>query len=196
MSETLRTFIAIRLPPEIIELAGELQSRLKSGGLKLRWVRLQSLHLTLKFLGDIPESAIADLNGAMQRASFGYGQLELTAQGMGVFPGIKRPRVLWIGVGGELEKLTRLVAELETELEQLGFAKEKRPFRGHLTLARVKRPVDSRILLEAMQDHGHYDPRPFPARQMILYQSDLRPQGAIYTARATVDLSSPVDATP
>lgn len=195
MTETLRAFIAIRLPPDIIELAGRLQSWLKSGGLKLRWARLQSLHLTLKFLGDIPESAIADLKGAMQRASLGYGPLDLAAQGMGVFPGIKRPRVLWIGIGGELHKLTQLVDGLEDELEQIGYAKEKRPFRGHLTLARMKRPVDSRILLEALQNLGRYEPLPFSARQMILYQSDLRPQGAFYTARATINLASPGDAT-
>jgi 2'-5' RNA ligase len=192
--ESLRAFIAIRLPPDIIELAGELQSRFKSAGLKLRWVRLHSLHLTLRFLGNIPEQAIADLKGAMQRASLGYGPLDLAAQGMGVFPGIKRPRVLWIGIGGELHKLSELVAGLGDELERIGFAKKKRAFRGHLTLARMKRPVDSRILLEAMQDFGRYNPRPFSARQMILYQSDLRPQGALYTARATVNLASRVDA--
>lgn len=191
MSETLRTFIAIRLPPEIIELAGELQSRLKSGGLKLRWVRLQSLHLTLKFLGNIPESATADLEGAMQRAVGDCGPFPLVAQGMGVFPGIKRPRVLWIGIGGDLAKLVSLVDGLESELVPFGFAKEKRPFRGHLTLARIKGFTDPLHLAEALRDIGQYEPQLFTAQQMVLYQSDLQPQGAVYTARARVRFTSP-----
>lgn len=188
MGNTLRAFIAIPLPPEVIELAADLQLRLKSGGLKLRWVRWQGMHLTLKFLGDIPESQVDDLGSAMQRAGRGFGSVDLAVQGMGVFPGIKRPRVLWLGIGGETERLARLHGRLHAELEQIGIAREKRPFRAHLTLARAKRAVNARLLLDTMQTEGQYAARPFQARQMVLYQSDLRPQGAVYTARANVIL--------
>jgi 2'-5' RNA ligase len=189
MANTLRAFIAIPLPPDIIDLAADLQSRLKSGGLKLRWVRLQGMHLTLKFLGDIPESQVEDLGSAMQRAGSGFGIVDLAAQGMGVFPGIKRPRVLWLGIGGEIERLAQLHGRLDAELEQIGIAREKRPFRGHLTLARAKGAVNARLLLDAMQTQGTYEAKPFQAQQMVLYQSDLRPKGAVYTARAKVDLA-------
>ncbi len=188
MGNTLRAFIAIPLPPDIVELAADLQLRLKSGGLKLRWVRSQGMHLTLKFLGDIPESQVDDLGGAMQRAGSGFGIVDLAAQGMGVFPGIKRPRVLWLGIGGETERLARLHGRLDAELEQIGISREKRPFRAHLTLARAKGAVNTRLLLDTMQRQGQYAARPFQAQQMVLYQSDLRPQGAVYTARAKVNL--------
>jgi 2'-5' RNA ligase len=189
MGETLRAFIAIPLPQRIIELAADLQSRLKSGGLKLRWVRLQGMHLTLKFLGDIPESQIDDLNSAMQRSGRGFGVINLAVQGLGVFPGIRRPRVLWIGIGGETERLGRLHGRLDAALEQMGIAREKRPFRAHLTLARAKGVANTRLVLDGMQRHGQYAARPFQARQLVLYQSDLTPRGAVYTARAEVDLA-------
>jgi 2'-5' RNA ligase len=147
------------------------------------------MHLTLKFLGDIPESQVDDLDSAMQRAGSGFGVVDLAAQGMGVFPGIKRPRVLWLGIGGETERLARLHGRLDAELEQIGIAGEKRPFRAHLTLARAKGAVSARLLLDTIQTQGQYEARPFQAQQMVLYQSDLRPQGAVYTARAKVNLA-------
>jgi 2'-5' RNA ligase len=96
--------------------------------------------------------------------------------------------VLWIGIGGETERLGQLHGRLDAELERIGFTRDKRPFRAHLTLARAKGAVNTRLLLDAMQTRGQYTVRPFQARQIILYQSDLRPQGAVYTARAKVDL--------
>ena len=189
MATTLRAFIAIPLPAKIIDLAADLQSRLKSTGLKMRWVRLQGIHLTLKFLGEIPESRIEDLAGAMDRAASGFGVVNLAAQGLGVFPGIKRPRVVWLGIGGQTDQLAQLHDGLDAALEPLGFDREKRPFRAHLTLARAKGRIDARMLLDAVQTHGAYPAEPFDAQQLVLYQSDLRPQGAVYTARATVNLT-------
>lgn len=188
MEGTLRAFIALPLPPEVIQLASDLQSRLRSEGLKLRWVRPRGMHLTLKFLGDIPASFVVDLDQAMQRAARGCGRVNLALQGMGVFPGIKRPRVLWLGIGGAIERLGELHSRLDTELERIGVARERRPFRAHLTVARIKGAVDARHLLAAVQAHGCYEPRSFAAHQMVLYQSDLKPQGAVYTAKAKVEL--------
>jgi 2'-5' RNA ligase len=188
MEVTLRAFIALPLPTEVNQLASDLQSRLRSEGLKLKWVRPQGMHLTLKFLGDIPAAFVTDVDQAMQCAVSGCGMLNLAVQGMGVFPGIKRPRVLWLGIGGELERLGELHRRLDAELERIGVARERRPFRAHLTVARVKGAVDARQLLEAVQAHGHYEPRSFAVRQMVLYQSDLKPQGAVYTAKAKVEL--------
>jgi 2'-5' RNA ligase len=189
MGNTLRAFIAIPLPRQIIELAADLQSRLKSAGVKLRWVRTQGIHLTLKFLGDIPESRIDDLSSAMERSARGFGVFNLSVQGLGLFPTIKRPRVLWLGVGGQTERLERLHGRLDTELEQIGIAREKRPFRAHLTLARAKGAINARLLSDGMQTVGQYAAGSFQARQLVLYQSDLRPQGALYTPRVEVHLA-------
>jgi 2'-5' RNA ligase len=112
--------------------------------------------------------------------------LALFIQGMGVFPGIKRPRVLWIGLGGEVEALRQLNSRIEDELAGLGFARENRGFKAHLTLARFKEGVASRDLLQAFEALGNYTPEPFAAKHLVLYKSDLRPQGALYTPLAEV----------
>jgi len=181
MADTIRAFVALTLPAGIIEHAAGLQSALKAKGMRLRWVKPQNLHLTLKFLGDIPAADAANVGPAMQRASQGTLPLALTVQGMGVFPGIKRPRVLWIGLGGQVEELQQLYSRIEDELAGLGFARENRGFKAHLTLARFKEGVAPHDLLQAFEELGNYAPKPFAAKHLVLYKSDLRPQGAVYT---------------
>lgn len=190
MADTIRAFVALSLPDDIIDHASGLQSALKARGMRLRWVKPQSLHLTLKFLGDIPMAVVADAGLALRRASRGVAPLELTVQGMGVFPGIRRARVLWVGLGGQVEALQSLYSRIEDELADLGLAREKRGFKAHLTLARMKGPVAPRDLLAAVEETGNYEPRPFLARRLVLYKSDLRPQGAIYTPMVEIDLNA------
>jgi len=181
LADTIRAFVALTLPSGIIAHAAGLQSTLKAQGLKLRWVKPQNMHLTLKFLGDIPAADAGQVGQAVQRASQNTTPLALTVQGMGVFPGIKRPRVLWIGLGGQVEALQSLYAGIEDELAGLGFARDKRGFKAHLTLARFKARVAPHDLLQAFEELGNYAPKPFAAKHLVLYKSDLKPQGAIYT---------------
>jgi RNA 2',3'-cyclic 3'-phosphodiesterase len=188
MTTTLRAFVAFKPPDAILHLGQELQDQLRISGLKLRWVKPPNIHLTLKFLGEMPVADIAKVTAAMQSAAHGQAPLELTLQGMGAFPGIKRPRILWIGLGGELDRLQRLVQRLETELEPFGFAREGRPFKAHLTLARIKERLDPQRLLQVIQELGSYSPLGFRAEKMVLYQSQLSPGGALYAAKAHVAL--------
>jgi len=189
MASTIRAFVAFDLPSDIIDHVVRLQSALRARGLRLRWVRPQNLHLTLKFLGDILQADAGTVGQAIQRSGQGMEPLEMTIQGMGVFPGIKRPRVLWIGLGGQIELLRQLYARIEAELSDLGFDREKRGFTAHLTIARFKEAVAPQDLLQAFQELGVYEPRAFLADRLILYKSDLRPQGAIYTPLAEVRLN-------
>jgi RNA 2',3'-cyclic 3'-phosphodiesterase len=188
MADTIRAFAALNLPADIIDHAYGLQSALKARGLRLRWVKPQNLHLTLKFLGDIPAAVVADVGLALRRASRETAPLALNVQGMGVFPGIRRARVLWVGLGGQIEALQLLYSRIEDELADLGLAREKRGFKAHLTLARMKGPVAPWDLSVALQETGNYEPRSFWARQLILYKSELRPQGAIYTPMVEIYL--------
>jgi RNA 2',3'-cyclic 3'-phosphodiesterase len=190
MTDTIRTFVALRLPGDIIDHASGLQSALKSRGLKLRWVKAGNLHLTLKFMGELPVAVVDDVGHALGRAGRDTAPLALTVQGMGVFPGIRRARVLWVGLGGRIEALQSLYSRIEDELAGLGLAREKRDFKAHLTLARMKGPVAPRELLTAMEATGNYEPRPFMARHLILFQSELRPQGAVYTPLVEIDLNA------
>ncbi len=189
MKDTVRTFIAFELPESIIQLAADLQMRLKSHGLKLRWVRPQNMHLTVKFLGDVATGRIGDVAEAMHRASGNAMPIAVAAQGLGVFPGIRKPRVLWFGLGGRVDLLSEAHRLLEEELEERGFARERRPFRAHLTLARIKHEMDFRRLLEGIQDVGSYQSVEFQLTEWVLFRSDLRPQGAFYTPLERMTLS-------
>ena len=182
--------MALCLPADIIDHVSGLQSVLKARGLRLRWVKPQNLHLTLKFMGETPVAAVADVGHALRRASRDTAPLALSVQGMGVFPGIRRARVLWVGLGGQVEALQSLYSRIEDELANLGLAREKRGFKAHLTLARMKGPVAPEALLAAMEETGNYEPRPFLARRLTLYKSDLRPQGAVYSPMVEIDLDT------
>lgn len=188
MKETIRAFIAFELPESIVRLAADLQDQLQSHGMKLRWVRPRNIHLTVKFLGDIHEGRSADVIGAMQAAAGRTAPMTVTAQGLGVFPGIRKPRVLWFGLGGQTDRLAEAHQQLDNELAATGFARERRPFRPHLTLARFKQAVNTRRLHESIQDVGGYPPVEFQLEEWVLLKSDLRPQGAIYTPLQRVPL--------
>lgn len=188
MEKTIRTFIASALPVETIDFATGLQNRLKQGGLSLKWVKPDNMHLTLKFLGDITPGQSCTVLEAMQIVGERHASLALTVQGMGVFPGIRKPRVLWIGLGGEIDQLGQLHTQLEDTLAESGFKKENRRFNAHLTIARISKPLDSGHLLDILQAEGRYSPIPFAMRELVLFKSDLRPQGAVYTPLGTVAL--------
>jgi RNA 2',3'-cyclic 3'-phosphodiesterase len=189
MQETIRTFIAFELPDAVVQTAGALQLDLKTRGLKLRWVRPLNMHLTLKFLGEIPPDRTADVAQAMRQAARDASPLELIVQGMGVFPGLRKPRILWIGLGGQTDELKKMQADLEDELTALGFQRENRPFRAHLTLARIDRRIDAQQLLQGIQEVVGFEPRAFQASELILFKSDLRPQGPVYTPLARIPLN-------
>ena len=192
MEKTLRTFVAFELPSLVKERAAALQDALKARGLKLQWVKPNNLHLTLKFLGNTPEANVPEIVRCIHRTAEQQPPLEMTLQGMGVFPGIKRPRVLWVGFGGQMDRLAGLHRKLEDQLDKLGFEREKRRFKPHLTLARIKRAVDAGKLLESMTSVGDFPAERFTADKLVLYKSDLRPSGAEYSALASAKL----DATP
>jgi RNA 2',3'-cyclic 3'-phosphodiesterase len=186
MGTTIRTFIALELPADVIQQAEAIQDQLKRAGLKLRWVRAQHMHLTLRFLGDIAPERSTAVVAAMQQAAAQVGPLSLTIQGLGVFPGIRNPRILWIGLGGRTDALTELRQRLDDALAGDGFTRENKPFKAHLTLARIKEFVDSRFLLQAIEACAMFTPVSFQSEEMVLFRSDLRPNGPVHTPLARV----------
>ena len=186
----IRTFIAFELPAAVTQLAAAVQDDLMSRKLKLRWVRPQNIHLTLKFIGEMQTARTAEVAEAIRRAARGTAPLALSVQGMGVFPGMRRPRVLWIGVGGQTDALRKLHAAVEDEMAALDFPREERPFAAHLTLARIDRQVDPQRLLDGIQAVGRFEPKLFTASELILFKSDLKPQGAIYSALEKASLET------
>jgi len=181
MKNTIRTFVAIPLPESIITFIRKLQDGIRDYGFKARWVRPENIHLTLKFLGDIDKSDTEKIGDAMSDTVKVHPPLSLAAKGIGVFPGIKRPRVIWMGLKGDTFPLIELQKTLDRNLHEVGFPKESRPFKGHLTLTRIKGHIDSRKLLDAMESFGNLESETFAADQIVLFKSDLKPTGAVYT---------------
>ena len=189
MGDRIRAFIAIPLPREVIDQARKLQDQLREEGLRMRWTRPEAMHLTLKFLGDIDRARSAEIEKALAAVGGPGGPLALAAKGLGVFPTVKKARVLWMGIAGKTHLLLAIHSRLEGQLAALGFQPEKRRFNAHLTLARAREPLDPRRLVSCIESIGGFKAVPFEARQIVLYQSELKPEGAVYTALASGDLS-------
>jgi RNA 2',3'-cyclic 3'-phosphodiesterase len=189
MSKTIRTFIAIEIPKTVISKIRELQGVIKAYGFKIRWVRAENIHLTLKFLGDIEEIKINEIAEAVSKTAEQHSPISLKAKGIGVFPGIKRPHVLWVGLSGQLEALIKLQQTLDENLIALGFSSEERPFKGHLTMGRIKDRIDVKKLGDALMAFRRFESETFTAGQIILYKSELTPSGAIYTKLASASIN-------
>jgi 2'-5' RNA ligase len=190
MGEKIRAFIAIRLPESVLQAMGQAQETLGRLGRGIRWVRKEGIHLTLKFLGDVDRDDVEKIQIAMERASEGSSSFVLAGEGIGVFPDLRRPRVIWIGLSGDLQVLLALQAHLDSQLKGLGFPKEKRPFKGHLTLGRVKGRLDTTRLREALEGLRRFQTDAFTVQSVALFQSTLRPQGAVYTKLTEVPLGN------
>ena len=190
MGEKIRAFIAIDVPEPVLRAIAKAQDTLRGSGLKIRWVRKEGMHLTLKFLGDIDRDDVEKIRAAMGRATKAFSPVTLRADGLGVFPDLKRPRVVWVGLSGDVEVVRALQRDLESQLNGLGFPKEKRPFKGHLTMGRVKGRLDRAKLSKALQALGEFRTESFTAQSVVLFQSDLRPDGAVYSRLAEVALKS------
>jgi 2'-5' RNA ligase len=188
MPETIRTFIAFALPDTILSALDRVQTHLKAGGLKAKWVRIQGIHLTLKFLGDIETYQADPVADKMAAAARGIDPFLLGAKGIGVFPNIRRPRVIWAGLSGDLKPLADLQRRIDAALSEIGFVREKRSFKGHLTLARFKGRTDSRQVAHALEALAGFETQTFTAQQLVLFKSQLEPTGAVYTQLKQVPL--------
>lgn len=194
MSELWRLFVAIELPDDTLRAIERVQTTLQRRAPEraLRWVRPEGIHLTLKFLGDVPRSQIPAMEAALAEAAAGHDPLSLSIEELGGFPNPQRPRVLWLGVTGDTAPLARLQADVEKHLAPLGYPRENRPFSPHLTLARVRREasredVDAVGALTRAGWEGVVSQ--WEAGAVSLMRSQLKPSGAVYTRVADLALS-------
>jgi len=193
--EQIRSFIAIELPEEIKVGLAELQARLKSGMQPaVKWADPYSIHLTLKFLGNIAVDKIAAITKAMEEAAQEISPFQLEVKNLGVFPNLRRVQVVWVGINGEVDKLSQLQQRIELNLVPLGFAPESRPFVPHLTLARLRERAspDERQkfgqLIGGTKLEAVYT---IKVDSINLMRSQLTREGAIYSQISSVELKSP-----
>ena len=187
-SGALRAFVAAELPTDLLKALAAVQAELGQRGLRVRWTRPASLHLTLKFLGDIPADRVPIVAEALRATAAEHDVFKLTAEGVGVFPGLRRPRVLWAGLGGGGDALAQLQRRIEDRLHAAGFPREAREFHGHLTLGRFGEDAPRGAVADAMRPCATQRFGDFELRELVLFQSDLQPQGAVYTALARAPL--------
>lgn len=181
----IRTFIAIELPESLKQSLARVQRRLECAE-RINWVKAANMHLTLRFLGDVPEKRIDELKACMERTVANYSPFELTPKGLGAFPNLRRPRVFWAGIEDASRSLTGLQKRLQTELEQAGFGREDYPFSPHITLGRVKDP-SIRATQESLKQL-EFSEKAFRVQEIVLMRSDLRPEGSLYTRLVTTRL--------
>jgi len=184
----MRLFIAIEIPDETKKALIEAQRSLKSSGVDASWPRPEGIHLTLKFLGEAPESKVPEIMNNLRQAATGTGPLRLAISGAGAFPGLKNARVAWVGLSGDSEKLIRLQAAVEEAMVTIGFAREERKFTPHLTLGRIKYIGSREAWLRAFEAIKDIKLPAFDAASVSLMQSELKPSGAVYTEIGRIEL--------
>jgi len=177
----LRSFLAIELPEAILKRIGEVQRVLKSSRADVRWVSPQNIHLTLKFFGNIEESKINSIAQSIEEPARTTSPVWVTVRGIGAFPGLKSPRVIWVGLHDEKKVLVSFQKKLDGELQKIGFQPEDRPFHPHLTLGRMRSSRGKDELVKEMEKYREEEFGNFQADRVVLFKSDLRPEGAIYT---------------
>lgn len=187
----IRVFLAVELPSDLREKLFSLQQQLKKTLPSINWVRPESIHLTLKFLGYVEPSLVSQLLSVLEPIGKKQTTFSINVQGLGVFPQIKHPRIFWIGLTGDTEALHDLVLEIEAALEPLGFPPEEKPYHPHLTLARIKRENAkfgaALIQTRALESDQHLGT--VLVDRFTLFQSDLDSSGARYTSLWTVPFS-------
>jgi len=178
-----RTFLAIELPAPLREGLVTKQHQFKWKLPAINWVRPESLHMTVKFLGTTSESLIEDIKEAISGAMVDFSPFSLTLQGFGVFPTVRQPRIFWAGIQGNSQMLIDIVGSLDQVLEPLGFPQEGKPFHPHLTLARIKK--DHRQVGHTFEQMGvlndSYEGGQFTVENIVLFRSELKPSGSVYT---------------
>jgi RNA 2',3'-cyclic 3'-phosphodiesterase len=176
----LRTFIAVEMSPRVITRAGDLIDKLRIAPAEINWVRPQQMHLTLKFLGDVPDTDTPDICNVVRAVAASFEPFEITCRGTGAFPSAKTPKTLWIGIEDGADELKKLQAALDDTLKtELGFAKEPRGFHPHLTLGRVKRdlPGSAGELTQLLEKHVHFDADLAIIDELVTFASFLGRQG-------------------
>jgi RNA 2',3'-cyclic 3'-phosphodiesterase len=184
----IRCFLAIDLPEELRPGLAQVQEELQRSHADVRWVAPGNIHLTLKFFGNVPDDEIDTLAQAAREAAAETSPLQLQATGAGAFPSPTAPRVVWLGLGGDIVHLTQLFYRLEKAFAALGYPPEGRAFNPHLTLGRVKSPANRERLAKLLAKLPPVDWPPFEVKELILFQSVLSPKGSTYTPLQVIPL--------
>jgi 2'-5' RNA ligase len=186
----IRSFLAFELPVGIKKTVGEVAGEIRQSGLYARWVKAENIHLTMVFLGNVKTEEIDSIEKKIGNVCPEYGSFDIALKGAGCFPNSRRPRVLWLGLDGDIDRLSHFRDDLNATLKTFGVKEEKRPFRPHLTLGRFRstRKTGSR-LEEILSNYAALESPTESLNELYLFRSDLKPGGAVYTKLKSWPLS-------
>ena len=186
----MRCFIAISLPEELKAKISGIQEKLKAAGADVSWTRPEGMHLTLKFFGEIEDKRIPKIEKALDAVVDGIPTFTLSVSGMGTFPDMRRPRVIWIGLKEDGGNLLRLQKGVEEDLKKTGFPSEDRRFTPHITLGRIRSNKNTDKLLRLIEEEKVEELGSFDVSEVHLIKSELKPAGAEYTELYSIILSN------
>ncbi len=182
--DIVRAFFGFNLPPEVARRAAGLRTLVDDPKRAVRWVKGTNIHLTVRFLGATPRKAVEEIAAAIQKQLEESSALHVRIEGTGVFPTPTRPRVLWLGITGDIARLQELENSVHQVVEPMGFPREKREFMPHITLGRVRYP--QKITPDVAKFlHAVYEPVDCPLKALHLYESRLGNKGITYIRLAT-----------
>lgn len=190
MGETIRTFIAIELNEQVKRLIQQIQARLKPLGCDIGWVKPENVHLTLKFLGEIKTKLAPRITEAIESIAKNLPPVETTLTGIGFFPDARRPRVVWVGLNDTVGDIARLAQLLETALGDIGFKKENRGFKAHITIGRIRTQRNITVLTQEVPKISLPPGIRQSINQIILFKSTLTAQGPIYEPLSQIKLNN------
>lgn len=189
---TKRIFAAVEIPENIRRAAAEYGRNLRNNfaNLKIGWEKTEKLHLTLKFFGETDNKQIPKISEILKNAAASVNKFEIAIAETGIFPSTRNPRVLWLGVKHDKEKsLEVLNSKIETQIAKLGFAREKRNFNPHLTIARLREPQNAGEIV-AFHLRQKFEPLAFSVSEIVLFQSALQPNGSVYSKIESFNLAN------
>ena len=178
---SLRVFLALDFDEPVKKQLLRLQERLLGVGADVRWVKDEHIHLTMKFLGDLPDNIAADVCRLSQNVAAEFEPFEFTALGAGCFANHGRPRVIWVGVEDPSGSVRRLHDRIETTLAPLGLRRELRAFKPHITLGRVRSARNALELRSEVERNKTFRAGTQQAREITIYSSQLSPEGPVHT---------------
>ncbi|MFQ6605307.1 MAG: RNA 2',3'-cyclic phosphodiesterase [Fidelibacterota bacterium] len=186
----LRTFIAVTVPKELLHVRDMLKTTITYTKDNLRWVSNGQIHFTLKFIGHTPPEDLERIHDVLSQVADRHHSTDHLISGTGCFPTAVRPRILWVGITENIDPLQRLVQDINTSLDSLGYMLESQEFIPHITLARIKYPPkmtpDITRYLQA-----EFTPMPMKVERLSLFSSELTPRGPVYTKQNNYHLLPP-----
>ena len=185
----LRAFLAIELDQPSREYVRVVSERLRSSRSDVSWVKASNAHITLKFLGDISLSMKDSIEKSIKSIVLSHNSFELRLRGLGAFPNVVRPRVVWIGIQDRSNSMRMLFDKLEPVFESLDFPRERRAFNPHLTLGRVRSSSGNVALRKLLIENRDEDGPCFTVNHCVLLRSELKPSGAVYSELARFDMA-------